>query len=39
MVCGVLPYGNCTNDVFAIYKEINNNPLKFPKKYTDVAGR
>jgi len=39
MVCGVLPYGNCTSDAYAIYKEIHNQPIKFPKKYINNSGK
>lgn len=39
MVCGTLPYGNSSGDPISIYKEIVTKDLKFPKNYTDTAGK
>ena len=39
MMCGVLPYGGYSDDPVNIYKEIEKNDLRFPKNFTDVAGK
>jgi hypothetical protein len=39
MLCGVLPYGGYSDDPVSIYKEIEKSDLRFPKNYTDPAGK